>query len=103
MGFTDTGERLWRGMPIPERTSLLKDLAEARHQEPTWGGLSLEAVSQIRSFDDLPSELRGQLIMAMTEEGFSVMEKERVEGVVQEMVLQEMVVRKMEAGRRPYA
>lgn len=86
MGFGETGERLWKEMSISERVSFLKALARAIHRQPTcWGGLTPEAVARIPSFDDLPSDLYGRLIMAMTEQGFSIEKQAETQKIMDDM------------------
>lgn len=65
MGFEELGERLWQGMSGSERVSFLKALAKM-------GWDPIETLALVPRFDEVPGNLRGLLIMAMTEEGFSI-------------------------------
>jgi hypothetical protein len=77
-------ERHWQGMSIPERETLLGELAEAIHLKPGWwSGMTIEAIAQIPSFDSLPGDLRGRLFLAVTDDGFSVAEHERASRLAQ--------------------
>lgn len=73
MGFPEMGERLWQKMRISEREIFLAQLAEATHRKPEWwDGMTSEAIARTSCFDDVPGDLRGTLMLAMTEEGFSI-------------------------------
>ena len=86
MGFTEVGERFWREMPVAKRLKFLKALATAMHlQPPYWGCLDLDTISHIPSFDDLPSDLRGRLIRAMTEKGFSIKQQAKSQRILDDM------------------
>jgi len=83
MGFEETGNRLWLKMSISDRVSFLRLLEKAIKREPKWwDGLTLEDIARIPSFDDLPSDLRGRLIMAITPERFSITEQKRVQEIL---------------------
>lgn len=73
MDFNEIGERNWKAMPPLERMAVLDVLMAGTE----WADSTL-IVAQIPSFDDLPSEVRGRLILAMTETGFDVEEYKRV-------------------------
>ena len=89
MGFAETGERLWGGMSISARVSFLKALSGAINRRPTWwGGLTPEAIARIPSFDDLPSDLRGRLIMAMAEDGFSIEKQAEAQKIIDGIMAQ---------------
>lgn len=76
MGFNEIGEKHWAALPSMERFNLLNDLAD-EIGDPSWAGETFD-VSQIPSFDDVPSDIRGRLILAMTDTGFSLQEYRRV-------------------------
>jgi len=85
MSFDETVKRNWQKMSIPERENFLDQLAVEMKQGPhLWGGKSTEDLAQIHNTDDLPSELRGRLITAVTESGFSVAENKRAQTIINE-------------------
>lgn len=87
MGFAETGEHIWRAMSISERVGFLDRLASEINRKPEWwNGLTFEAIARISSYDDLPSDLRGRMIMAMTEDGFSIEELRKEQTLLGHMI-----------------
>ena len=83
MGFTETGERNWLVMSFQDRKDFLDKLAIAINRKPDWwNGRTTQSIARIFRFDDLPGDLRGRVIMAMTEDGFSIEEQARTQTVI---------------------
>ncbi len=75
MGFREMGDRNWRNMSADQRTVFLNELATATNRQPTqWEGVSVRAIARIESFDGLPSDLHGAMIVAMIDDSFSAKE-----------------------------
>lgn len=73
----------WSKMTPAEREKFLGELEGVSGRQPSWGGgLPVWALAQIGTLDDLPHDLRGRLIMAVTEHGFSTAEASRVEAML---------------------
>lgn len=73
MGFAEIGEQLWREMQISEREDFLGQLATVTHRHSAWwGGMTVADIARIPSFDDLPGDLRGLLMLSMTDRGFLI-------------------------------
>lgn len=85
MGFIEICERNWSGMNINEREDLL-NLLMKQIPEQLKVGLYVFRLARIPSFNDLPPEICGRLICAVTEKGFSVDEHNRIQGIVNEMM-----------------
>jgi hypothetical protein len=85
MGFTEALDYSWRVLSVDERVQLLNDLAAETSREARWDGKTALELAQIPSADDLPSELRGRLIMCVTPDGFSVNEFRRTRGVIESL------------------
>lgn len=80
MDFNEIGEKHWAAISSVERFTLLNDLAAeiGKHDfKPGWIDETF-VVAQIPSFDDVPSEIRGRLMLAMTDAGFDLQEYRRV-------------------------
>jgi hypothetical protein len=64
----------WEKLTIKEREQLITKLAGVIPgcEEVLWDGLSIETLSRTKDPDDLPSNVRGLLICALNDEGFSI-------------------------------
>ena len=80
MGSLEYAEQSWAKLSSDEREAFLGRLAKATpgYNSGYWGGISFEDLATA-NFDDLPSDLRGRLMMAVTEKGFSIKESRQVE------------------------
>jgi len=84
------GEENWNKMSIFERKDFLRKLEIAIDRKTKWWGCqTVEALAQIGSFDDLPSDLWGRMIMAITKDGFLIKEYERTKKVMDTAILDE--------------
>lgn len=73
MGFNENLEVAWTKMTIAERESLLGELAEAGANQQGWrSSVGRRRAARMRRCDDVPSALRGALIVALDGERFSV-------------------------------
>jgi len=79
MSIFDMPQKFWEDMSAEDRQSLLEGLRQSLsdYQESWWGGKSPEELSQEDDFDSLPGDLSGRLLLAFTNNGFSVAESER--------------------------
>ena len=77
MGAIESCRETWSKMTREERKELLMKL--------WWGDMSPRLLAAIDDYDNLPPQLRGKLIMAYTENGFSVTEYTRTEELIQKM------------------
>lgn len=74
-------EKWWSTLPILDRAILLKGLGINGENENYLAGKTMDQIIQSDQ-DGLPGEIRGRLIMAVTDDGFSVKEYERVKAAV---------------------
>jgi hypothetical protein len=81
MSFLEHTNKEWQKLSSKEREELLRELAASipGYQPTWWGGISFEALAGINDLDDLPGDLCGRLIIAITKDGFSIDENRRVE------------------------
>ncbi len=84
MSFLEHIKKEWQKLSSKDREELLRGLAASTpcYQPTWWGGISFEALAGINDLDDLPGDLCGRLIIALTENGFSVDENRRVEAIL---------------------
>ena len=87
MGFAETGERNWQKMSVADRRAFLGELTTVINRRPAawWNDMAIEAIARIPSFNLLPRDLRGHLIMAMTEDGFSIEKYAKAQKIMDDM------------------
>ena len=72
MGFFKVCDNHWRALTIVDKERLVADLAATFPPitlEKLCGGLTVQQ-TVILKFNDLPGELRGRLLLSVTDDGF---------------------------------
>ncbi len=83
MGFLETAEKHWTAMSETDRAYFLAELEQRVSRLDTWWeGKSVAELAKVEHFDDLPPSLRGRLILAVEEKGFSLPEHDRTAGAI---------------------
>jgi hypothetical protein len=70
-------EKHWSALPLFDRAKLLIELGVDGKNKEILGGKTMDQIIQSGQ-DDLPGEVRGRLILAVTDVGFTKEEYERV-------------------------
>lgn len=73
-------DKHWSALSMFDRALLLNDLGINGGNENYLAGKTIDQLIQYDQ-DNLPGEVRGRLIMAVTDDGFSVKEYERVRDI----------------------
>jgi hypothetical protein len=85
--MTATAERMWDLMSPERRVEILLKLGVPAHGLPGWcKGLTLTELARIGS-EELPAELLGRLMLAMTPSGLLLNELRRCHQVLAEAIL----------------
>lgn len=81
MGFIRRSHEEWQKLSPNARERLLKGLAKTTvgYCKSWWGGKSFSELAKVEDFDDLPGDLCGRLMLAVTDSGFSIKENRRVD------------------------
>lgn len=79
--ISETLNKHWSSLPIFDRAVLLWRLGIDGKNEEYLGGKTMDTIIHSNQ-DGLPGEVRGRLLLAVTKDGFSLSEYERIRGLL---------------------
>jgi hypothetical protein len=79
MSIIESCENNWQALPPSERYALLEKIQQVSPKFDT-EGKGIRVLSFVDDYNDLPADIRGRLIFALTETGFDITEYTRSRG-----------------------